>query len=467
MSLTSSIRKEIYSLPGTFNAGRSLDGWALEFDDTKQHHVNHGHFLLEDTDYNAFAMDFMIKPTGGQYFLSPGEGGNHAPALVGVSGNSTTGYEITGNLAYAGSSTNLPQNSGDRIRHDKWAFVSVVNTGSLLLTYINGVPSAVKSYSGGIRLNDLYEAVLYVAGSDHQGFKGRKRGFRIFMGDASVYPSAVAFRPPVENFEDSWLNPSSVLKHPVFIAPYYRGHTEDTSLGFTGRKHHGFLAEASGGFLNGLYNRDVSKLPKWVVDPWAWPTEAAAQKTQISGSRIYDDLSRPDVHYGTSATLGMGTTRIGGKVWAASNYGILNGLAFCGIGGNNHRAIITDAGTVDKTIVWRRPIAGMGTGVGATYRFVYQSTDANNYNDIFIDEYGTCQVRQVVGGTATAVGANLSAGTSWTEVRAVISASGTSVDARLDGSSIGTRTISANTAATSCGFELTHPVLRVSEFAVV
>lgn len=262
------------------------------------------------------------------------------------------------------------------------------------------------------------------------------------------------------------------------------GITEDTTavqttLGYLRENilHHGFLAEAydagaetnltsEAGQINKptLYDRDATRRPVWIVDPFTFPTTVAAQKTQIASTRIYDDFSRADVHYGNSTVLGCGSTRIGTKAWSNNAYGILNGNMY----GNSTAPGIntfTDAGVTDKTIIWRRPSSTIPLLVGANYRFVFRYVDASNYEYLYVDEFGTGTIYEVVAGTPTALGANYSFGTTWTEAKVILT--GTTVDVYNGGASLGTRTMTVNGAGTTQGVWLVHPALRISEVGVI
>jgi hypothetical protein len=240
-------------------------------------------------------------------------------------------------------------------------------------------------------------------------------------------------------------------------------------------KHNGYLAEATEGvsgvggtFLDPVtgYNRTASLRPQWVIDTFEYPTDAPASLTPIVGARIYDDFRKPDVHYGNIdgvGNLGLGTTKVGSKLWNSIGYGILNGLAYSTQQGVY--AILDDSGAgADKTVIARRPYAYINPLISWAFDVVFRYQDSSNYHMLVTDEFGQGWIYEVVGGVAAVLGATMSFGTSWTEAKVVIT--GNSVEAFADGVSKGVRTMTHFLTAKSVGMSL-GATARASEFAVI
>lgn len=457
----------IIPVPSSSVAGN----YALEFTAANESHVNHGLFWVPGQAYTTFYADALIKPTGGQYIVSAGYGGNHC-LLWGVSGNEALGYTLSGNIYSSDTAIATSFQTTERIRHNEWAYVACCYDGARVGIFINGIPSAFTVYTGNRKTTSGIEGTLLVGGSDHQNYEGRLRGLRIFEGTLPYdNPFNVIMRPPVENFSNvSVLKGASTVVNAAFLADYSTGTLRDGSAGMSGAKHNGYLATSLPAITNlqgtindpVSYNRTVAARPTWVVDAFSWPTVAAAQKTPAGAAKIFEDFSKPDVHYGNSTALGLGSTRIGDKTWSGANYGILNGAAFA-YNTAPGATIITDT-EVDGTIILKKVDNTNPTGLSVAHKIIFRYQDASNYHFLQTDEFGTGYLFQVVATVWTQLGANLAWGTNWTEAKIVLA--GTSVEVFADGVSKGTRTMTQLLSATHKGFELNHPVLRVASFEV-
>lgn len=457
---------------GVISAAGNTSSFALEFTAANKSHVNHGNIWLTDTDYGpSFFYDFEIKPTGGQYFFSSGYGGAHM-LLIGVSGNSADGYTISGNFYNANTATTTSFSSNEVIRHNEWAYVYLTCDGTWLTLGVNGVQSMVVAHTAVRRVAANTDTVGFVGGSNHQNFTGRIGRVRLMEGAvpfANAYNTGT-FRPPVENGVMANVTDSTEANRQFnFVADYRSGLILDISDGLGGKKHHGFLAEdsdavGSQGYLSDLqlYNRTAANRPQWVVDPFSYPTATAGQQTQIVGTRIYDDFSRADVHYGNSVALSLGSTRIGSAAWQGTTHGILNGNAY-GNSSSPTMVYVVDAGNVDATIYWKRPAAYAPTGVGANYKLIFRRVAADSYYSLDVDAAGTGYIVQYVGGVVTILD-SMTFGTSWTEAKVIVTA--LSVGSYADGVLIKTVAIAENLTGTGKGFCLQHPALRISEFGI-
>lgn len=442
--------------------------WSLEFTATNKNHVNCGATHAPATDYGNFYFGIWIKPYAEEYFISTGNGGNHL-LLAGVDPSG----KLTGNIYDANTSTAYSFVSTEALRFNEWSYVAVIGDTNKVGTAINGIPSYFRSWSGVRRVTDVYECVTYIGGSDHNGYNGLVACWNWYEGSLPYdTPFNVVVRPPLEHFALGQVYDGSTFRNANFIHDYRTRSLMDYGIGHNGAKHNGFLSEGAtashAGFsyaFNFQYynvNRDATKRPTWVYDPIVYSTTAAAQKTQITSTVIYDDFSRADVHYGKNTVLALGTTRVGSKTWSGAAYGISNGCAFPAAmyGGF---AWVTHS-SADQTVIVRKPSGWFPDGVGAAIKIGFRKVDATNYNFLYIDEYGSGYFKSVVAGVESTVG-SFTFGTNWTDAR--ITATGTTWEAFKDGVSKATATSSANSSGTGAGFESVHPALKVSEFGVI
>lgn len=461
------------SLPGNRPSG----DWSLVFTEADVSHVNHGLFWQPGVEYTDCFWEALIKPSdGAEHFISAGYGGNHC-LLFGAICDST-GATLYANMFNSDTATLSEISTIEKIRPDEWAHVAVGFDGTRIVLFINGVPSSRLARTAPRKTADAFEGTLFVGGSDHSMFAGSVGAIRGFEGSIPI-PSLVdnSIRPAVNRITRPSVSLSGSMIDAAFVADYRKGDLRDYSSGLAGVLHHGVFGEANvdisgeaGQYQSQLaYDRDPTKYPVWALDPFAFSNTAAAQKTQIAGTRIYDDFSRADVHYGNSASLGLGTTRVGGKAWSGTAYGILNGLAYCNASAFTSAifTVITDAGSgnEDGTIIWRRPVASMPAGESSTYSFLFRYVDANNYTRLTIDEFGQGNVYEYSSGTPTQLGGTYTFSTDWTEVKVVLA--GTALTVYKDGASLGGRTMTANLTATSKGMALAGTMLRISEFGVI
>jgi hypothetical protein len=302
---------------------------------------------------------------------------------------SNGGHAITGNVYDAAGVGATTFSTTDSLRTDEWAHVAVAYDGAYITVIINGVPSSIIAYTGNRQTADSTDGTILIGGSNHLMWTGRCAGARVYEGNPAVFYSGgnnaydLCIYPPVHSFASSSYLGSGGQVEFNFVADYRSGVLADFSIGLSGKTHNGFLAEANGdvtGLVGALddpkeYCRDTSKFPTWVNDTFAY-TGTAPTKTPIASSRIYDGFGGADVHYGISATLGLGTTEVGDEVWAADDYGVLNGNVFVNRTSAG-AALITDS-TADGTTILKRPVATTVLGASSTYILWIRYTDANN-----------------------------------------------------------------------------------------
>lgn len=454
--------------------GTAQGNWALKFVASKAHHVNRGSVYAINTSYGNFAYEMLVKVQGGGYGLSVSNGGKHI-ILFGFSGDAVNGYTLTGNVWNELTGVATSVNSTEKIRHDRWTHLTMWGEGTRLGYSINGVPSVFVTWDGVRRISDINDTVWMTGGSDHLNSSMVLRAERVFETTLphTNYHNTV-FRPPVETFNLVQFGNGAKAG---LLGDYSSGLLIDTGAGINGTTHHGVLFETlSAGGVDGsvgqpaVYNlqpyttnRNPAHLPQWVIDPFAWPTDSPPLQTVISSSRIYDDFSRPDVHYGSSTTLGLGTTRIGGAAWTASAYGILNGNAYPSTTSAGY-ATVADTQANDTTIL-RKPDTFFHTNLALAYQVIFRYCGPADHNFLQIDEYGQGFVFRVEAGVTTNTGVTMSFGTGWTEAR--VTASGNTITTFNGATLKDTRTITANAACTGNGWGANSPVARVSEFAVL
>lgn len=463
------MRPTFFGIPAASSNG---GGYALEFDGSPAH-VNHGAFWQPSVEYSDFLAEFLIKPTGGGYFCSAGYGGNHC-LLVGIDGNSTDGWTLTGNVHNSDTATTTSFTTLEPMRDGVWYYVAVVADGARLTCIYNGVPSSSIAFTTTRKTTDIVESVLYIGGSGHLNYAGRIAGARIFE---NVVPVAAAnffhtnvYRPPAERFSmASVYDGTPAMVEASFVADYRAGRLDDQSSGLAGLKHNGFLASATpvetevGAYYNNNnYNYDAATRPEWVRDEFAFPTTAPTGKTPVVGARIYDDFARPDCHRGITATFSLGNTTVGSKAWSGSAYGMMNGLAFAKAQ-DQEPTFVTD-NQVDCTVLMRRTYSV--TGFGAGYQLAFRGSTFADCCILDIADTGTSYIISYVGGVYQGtIGGSFNFGTDWLEAKVVLT--GDQCAIYKNGALVTTKTLVNNLSGTGAGFCLQRPIYRLSEFAVI
>lgn len=464
------LRNLAYNLMKLITNKSSNQAMCLRFESSKQQHVNHGLFWLPDTEYGNFWADFLIKPTEAGYIVSAGYGGAHC-LLIGVAGTSA-GWTLTGNVRSVEEDGNVSFSTVDTLRHNEWAHIAISYDGTWITLLINGVPCSITAMTGSRLTIAPTDGVLYVGGSDHQNFGGLIAMARIIEGSIPVSNiHQFALRPPLDPRTSFYNATTEEMVVASFLADYRNGTTEDISLGLEGANHTGFLAQGKG-VINGdggylslptLYNRDESQNPTWSNNQFKYTGEAS-EKTQIANTRIYDDFSGADSHYGNSTAVSLGTTRVGGKTWSADGqWGKINGNAYP-TGATSDPAIVTDT-EVNGTVILRKQSTNFPAGIGGAYYVIFRYVDANNHNILYIDEYGQGHIFTRTDGNLTDLGL-FSFGSSWTEAKVVMN--GNTITAFKDGVLVRTENgVTTNNTGTGKGFFTNSPLLKVSEFGVI
>ncbi len=439
-------------------------GWAVRTHSAKYNHINHGPIWMPNTNYGDFCYETWIKPFGIQYEFSAGNGGGHF-ILMGVNADGT----VSGNVWDANIPTAFSFQTVDKVRFYEWVNLRLLGSGTDLGVIINGVPAFTTPYSGVRRLNADYECIGYKGGSDHQNFDGLHGGWKLWEG---VIPYADPFnivtRPAIEHFGLANNRKAGVNVVANIICDYSKRNLIDTGATLNGSNHPGFFAETlstgAAGFSDQFdftqaNNRVEENMPVWVYDPIRF-TGVAAQKTMIAGSRIYEDFSGPDIHKGNSATLGLGISRIGNKIWTAPNFGKLNGRAF-GSSTAPGVALLSDAQS-DGVTVLRRIDTSFPNA--SNFQVIFNYVDASNYSWLQLDQYGSGFILAYISGVYTNLG-SLTFGSTWTEAKVV--RNGNSIKSYNGNDLKHDITSSANITGLQKGFATNAPLLKADEFAVV
>jgi hypothetical protein len=449
------------------------DCWALEFDATKAHNVTHGPMYAVNTNYGKFFYEALIKPLGDGYFFITGKGGLHILA-IGFASDGAGGWLINGHIDNdtGGVLTTVNFQSVDSLRHNEWAAVGLYYDKSYIVPMINGIPCGLtigtidrrSEFAPGIDL------VGFTGGSDHNNGSFRMARQRLFETDLPITAAyGTVVRPAIEEMRGSVvIGPSNVQTAPYFLADYSKGNLQDSSK----NRFNGYLFEtqgtqaSGGGYTNpGIGNRDLTKLPKWVIDEFVYSTTAPAAASPPALVKFYDSFGRQDVHYGKNAApLHLGALEVGGVSWVDSGYGIIGGNAFTTDVGFAPAVFNTSITDVDVRMT--RPQV-FNNGLGVAHAMYLRYVDDNNCIKVSVSD-GVNQsiaATQFVAGVGTSLGSVANFSNSWQTLKCVIT--GTTLNI-YEASTLrgGPFTVDSSLTGTKVGFRLANPLIRVSEFAV-
>jgi hypothetical protein len=449
--------------------------WSIEFNSAKQHHINHGVMYRPFTNYGKFYWEGLVKPMGEGYVFITGRGGDHIIAiqLVNASGG---GYQINGHIdnSTSGVLQTINFQSVDSVRANEWAHLAVWYDKNYVVTMINGVPCSTSAGSIDRRAETALSATAYTGGSDHNNGNFRMACQRIFE---TVLPFEGAYggcqRPAILEMSGGLVYNSTTEAPAWFISDYRQGNLIDSAGGAAGRNFNGFAYQT--GVLGTIYgqyseindgNRDLTKLPKWVIDPFVYSNTPAAPTTPPVGVLFYDSFGRADVHYGnTAAPLTLGALEVGGVSWESSGFGILNGNAFADALAFTPARFNT--GRQDNDVRITRPVQ-FDSLVGSQFLLYLRYTDENNWVRIAVTDTGvnTCQAQQSVAGSITTLGSVTSFNSSWSTLKATVVGTALNV---YEGTTLrgGPFTINSGLTGTKVGFRMTSPVVRAADFAVL
>lgn len=431
--------------------GGSPAAYALRFDGTKNHHVDHGAFWTPANTYGVFVWDALVRPTGvGEtgYVISAGYGPSHN-LLWGFNTDATMA-SITGNIYMNGVLTSF--SSPPVIPLGQWAHVLIQWDLSAVIVYVNGLVVSATPASGTLRTaTGGADNVLFVGGSDHSNsscdlawIRGFENTVPTFGGGGAYAPLKTRFFPLTSFYE------GGVVKKAVFAADYTNpgGSIIDIADGLGSVRHNGYRGRGVniGDFDNPSQLPTTSleaDLPQWVtanIVKYAVP----ATPSIPAGARISDSFTSRDItpfwDDRTSWTLGNteGGT-LGIKTWSVAEYCIMYGSVVAG-------AISPGPTVVDNVVT--------DIDLRSTYSaIVYYYTnyiDGNNYLQIANTAGNNLIITKRVAGVDTTLAGPIAIAASG-EMRIV--KSGTSVTVSVDGVTKATVTATGLTG-TKTGFHL-------------
>lgn len=356
---------------GGLYVNQEQGNYALRFDPTKAHHVDHGYYWVANTSYQNFYYEAWTKPlTGAEYIISAGYGGWH-DLLWGFNGCPGGICTITGNIAgNAGSGGADPARSYnctiEPTRAGDWHHHAVAYDGNNIWTFLDGVPCSRTSKTTARRSNSDFEGSMLVGGSDHSNYAGliaKVRGWENYTpvtGDA--FGTIVPVYYPERHFRVAYIGTPA----PNFLADYTIKQTtiSDLSKGLNGVLHPGVLGKSVYAEFGGEAGEVAADLPQWVIDPITKPTTTLSVPATPAGALVFDSFNRDDSSPAWGA-FSLGTTpagSLGARAWtytdgvgavAANVYGVQNGRVFSrgsGVTGTPRAAV--DVGTANiKTCV--------------------------------------------------------------------------------------------------------------------
>jgi hypothetical protein len=447
--------------------------WALECSEPKKSNVTHGPMYTINTNYGKFFYEALVKPLGQGYVFITGKGGNHIIAVQFATGP-FGGYQLNGHIdnATGGVETTVNFQSVDEIPSGEWAHIALWYDQNYIVSIINGIPCGISPGTLYRRSEDDTGLVGFTGGSDHINGNFRIACQRIFEGTlpyAGAYGSVQ--RPPIlEMSAGVVINGSDEsVNTAYFLSDYRNGDLRDSSKNC----FNGYLYETGNGVYASISrytdpntgNRDLAKLPTWVIDPFAYSNNHPAPVTPPTGALFYDSFGREDVHYGKyTAPLHLGALEVGGVSWIDSGYGIINGNAFTTDFGFDPAVFNTSRQDVDVKLT--RPIAWDTTI--SSYHLYLRYADTNNWVRVQVSDGPTnsVSVQQSVAGSVTTIATPAAfTANAWTQLRATIVGTALNV---YEGNVLrgGPYTINAGLTGTKTGFRHSTPLTRCSEFAV-
>lgn len=279
------------------------------------------------------------------YIVSAGYGGAHA-VLFGVQ-RINDKYQITGNFhsLLNGQYTNYSFTSNPTLLTNKWYQLSVEVNGSVITTFIDGVPQNRNSFQGQ-RIaapvqGDPYGGLLYIAGSDHLNFIGSIGQVRIIEGNA-IY-AGNGFERQISLFLSNLSRTTGLSVEATFLADYAKcgSFVTDESNGYRGKR------------FPGAYTTQNLPYPQCVRDPsyplfrdanYTEPT-GEAPATPPSGATVFDSFNRAD----TVDLRVLGRTDVGNQYWQ-HQYPFAIQADSAAYTGQNYYAVATVNGASDGTL---------------------------------------------------------------------------------------------------------------------
>lgn len=433
---------------------------ALHFDHTQGQHVNHGYFWPRNGTFGHFFWEAWVNAdTGAEYFISDGYGGAHT-ILFGLSGAAPC--TPAGNI-WNGSGTES-FGANDSFAAGEWHHVAVGWNGTNIITYVDGVPSALHAFAG-VRSsgNSASDGICYIGGSTHSNYSGYLRNVRGFEGIMPLNSPYNVFRPDA-NFRGAYSTPGGdTVIAAAFVADYTTpcNIIPDLSVGYGGATHPGILRNGNdtdtGGF--GIADYESTQFPTWQTKSFTAPTYTGSITPTPVGAVVFDAFERDNVTYAWSNTLGLGTAPTG-QTWTdpySAPWGILGTYAFSPLNSSALKTVI-NVGKADQDVRMVRKNSTTLTSMLLRY------TDANNYLYVEPDGAGGMAIVEYVAGVGTLLKSGGSFGTSWTELKGVVS--GTTITVYVDGVATHAPATTSITTGNLAGMASQVPYYRVKSFTV-
>jgi hypothetical protein len=480
-AINDGIRVYLQGLSGDVNTVLTFDGVAQ--------HVNFGVMWPDQTasvNYGQTLWEFWCKPLdGAQYIISDGYGGIHA-MLFGFSGTDGTGHtSFQGNM-FSSLVAFVSFGGGMGPAIGEWCHVAVAWNGTTVNVYYNGVPITAVPFAGP-RITPGSGGgggVAFIAGSDHQNFKGSIAQVRAFEGFNPLSANdsdGISFIPqpfvPANIFSAYFnavndpalpqLTPATLVAsflQPINPIPNLSINTADSTRARTGVVEKAFVGSTSSQFPAPQFVQDPGApnyssllgptLPVEVIDiPPATP----------GGCKIFDSFSRRNQTFAFQTAPVLGSTEAGSlgiKTWingtpfpgfGVNKIGILRGRAVTLLPSAAALAYVTGVSNevdvrVSRSIGLGFQSAALNTGIAFRVQ--------NDTNFCFATTIGITEtVTQVLVGyveaAVTTIVATVSMPASWTVLRVVTT--GSSVQVFGDSTLVTTQTVNKFLSATGAG----------------
>lgn len=323
---------------------------SLLFNKDDLSHVNHNK-MWTNAAYGDFFWEAWVKPTKAAadwtgYIISDGSGADHN-VLFGINALGDFGL-VTGNF-YNGSGTEDIALPKETVRLGEWCHIAIGWDGATLMTWINGVLSAIKPYTGA-RQTLSSNGVAFVGGSNHLNFNGNiaqlagVEGACRFTADFS----------PERYFRTSWdvggtenkYNFLSNYMSPASIFPNYGEHE--------GRNNDGVFGSYALNAQQRVVYDENRPNPQFEAGDIIDPTYSPALKSVPSGALIFDGFSRPEHTHAFFRQLETQNTEggsLGSLAWS-NHFGIRGGKAYFYYQGFDNSLL--DAGQEDVEVSVKR-----------------------------------------------------------------------------------------------------------------
>lgn len=424
---------------------QSKVGAALEFDSTKNHHVNTGVRWLPNTDYFSCFYEawVWVQDSGNAaYVFSDGYGGAHNLLFgVSVSGGRVS---LSGNF---NNGTNANTYGSFRtFGVEEWHHIAVAysETENAVICYLDGVPSGIITYVGSARntLSNAGTGICFVGGSDHLNFKGRIKAVRGFEFQTGEIPVPFAQSPvvgpainkvfrPEKVFRGSLISQNKIVEPTLLLD--FSTPTKGTIPDLGGKNHGkrscniGELTHDLGNFEGrGVFNDSESNyaeenLPQWVRADFEQPEySGTAPGTIPAGAILYDDFRRQDVTlaWSTSYNITPGAARTGQTpTLSVGDVGILNECLFDASG--TLQSITWECSAANQDVTLARPAVHAYSSASEIFGLLARFTDANNYLWAYCASGNWNVVKRVAGTNTTIASGSLGALASYTTIRLV------------------------------------------------